>query len=87
MSIDVVKKLIGLPLADEDIDIVRLYLEEALKLEVLWRKDGKCYDDKCESEYIVKADKCYKVIAVIDTDEAVVTDVKYTEIPQHFCEL
>ena len=87
-----VKKIIGMLLDDEGlIDVVRVALSTLFGEEnVLWRKDGSCYDDDryCESEYIVRiGDNCYKVVAVIDTDVPVVADVKYVEVPYQICRI
>jgi hypothetical protein len=91
VSIENAKKIIGMLLDDEGlIDVVRVALSTLFGEEnVLWRKDGECYDDKyCESEYIVRVgDNCYKVVAVIDTDVPAVADVKYAEIPQQICRI
>jgi hypothetical protein len=91
MGIEDVKKLKGLLLDDEGlIDVIGVALSRLFgEKNVLWRKDGMCYDEGryCEAIYIIKADKCYKVVAVIDVDELVVSDVRYEEISPQICEL
>jgi len=93
MGIEDVTKLKGILLDDEGlIDVIGLALSRLFgEKNVLWRKDGMCYDKGesryCEVIYIVKADKCYKVIAVIDVDELVVADVRYEKVSPQICEL